>query len=119
MSRKKGFSIGAAMKERMNQNESAAPGGTAELIGPQVASAPAPVDMTPPVPEADLPPAAAPAPSSNPVTADPGSDPLESFNTRLPRSLHRRLKVHVALKGQKIQDVMHQALDEYLTRHGS
>lgn len=46
------------------------------------------------------------------------TDPLEPFNSRLPRSLQRRLKVHVALHDTKIQDVLGTALDEYLTRHG-
>lgn len=41
-------------------------------------------------------------------------DPLESFNTRLPRSLQRRLKVYTAQEGGKIQDVVQAALDDYL-----
>ena len=46
-------------------------------------------------------------------------DPLEPFNTRLPRSLQRRLKVHAALHGVKIQDVLSAALSEYLSARGS
>ena len=42
------------------------------------------------------------------------ADPLEPFNTRLPRSLHRRLRVYAALHDRKIQDVLGSALDEYL-----
>ena len=52
------------------------------------------------------------------ITPGPGhqvsDDPLESFNTRLPRSLQRRLKVYTAQEGSKIQDVVQAALDEYL-----
>ena len=48
-----------------------------------------------------------------------GGDPLEPFNSRLPRSLQRRLKVHAALHGAKIQDVLGAALDDYLQRRGS
>lgn len=43
------------------------------------------------------------------------SEPLESFNTRLPRSLLRRLKVHAAVEERKIQDVVHEALEAYLS----
>lgn len=46
-------------------------------------------------------------------------DPLESFNTRLPRSLQRRLKIHVAVNGVKIQDVIQEALDAYLVKKES
>lgn len=42
------------------------------------------------------------------------SDPLEPFNSRLPRSLQRRLRVYAALHDRKIQDVLGSALDEYL-----
>ena len=46
-------------------------------------------------------------------------DPLEPFNTRLPRSLQRRLKVHAALHEVKIQDVLSAALSDYLSARGS
>ncbi len=81
--RKKGVSIGAAMKQRMESGE--------------------------------------PAQEENKVadiqTAPEAADPLESFNTRLPRSLQKQLKVHAAVHGTKIQDVLQQALSEYLERH--
>jgi len=89
--KKKGLSIGAAMKQRMGSQE-AQPAPEVEAV------APAPVPTPPPQPE--------------PL------DPLESFNTRLPRSLQRRLKVHSALEGTKIQDVVQHALEDYLTHHG-
>lgn len=44
---------------------------------------------------------------------------LESFNTRLPRGLHRRLKMHAAGEGRKIQDVVSAALEEYLGKKES
>ena len=50
-----------------------------------------------------------------PVSAS-SIDPLEPFNTRLPRSLQRRLRVYAALEGRKIQDVLGSALDEYLSQ---
>ncbi|WP_261665506.1 hypothetical protein [Deinococcus sp. Marseille-Q6407] len=95
MSTKKGISIGAAMKQRMDKEQQVPQEQelTATLRQPEVQSVSAST-------EASL------------------NDPLESFNTRLPRSLQRRLKVHVALQGGKIQDVVHNALDEYLTKHG-
>ena len=80
MTKAKSLSIGAAMKNRMeNQGE------------PEVS--PAPVKVAAQV-EHD--------------------DPLESFNTRLPRSLQRRLKVYTAQEGSKIQDIVQAALEEYL-----
>ncbi|MDR6221533.1 hypothetical protein [Deinococcus soli (ex Cha et al. 2016)] len=49
-------------------------------------------------------------------TPAPGTAPdvLESFNTRLPAGLHRRLKIHAAAEGRKIQDVVQAALIAYL-----
>ena len=44
------------------------------------------------------------------------AEPLDSFNTRLLRSLHKQLKVHVAVEGRKIQDVVQEALDDYLRK---
>lgn len=92
MTKNEGLTIGAAMKQRMT------------TTGEQDERADAP---HPPQPEAQ------PAPASN------DAEPLDSFNTRLPRSLQRRLKVHVALEGRKIQDVVQQALDEYLRKFES
>lgn len=80
--RKKGVSIGAAMKQRM--------GSQAETPEP----VPTPVPSPQQVEETDL---------------------LESFNTRLPRSLQRRLKVYAAGERVKIQDVVQQALENYLS----
>ena len=67
-------------------------------------------------PKTELPPGSLAAP------VRPGGDlpdPLEPFNSRLPRSLQKRLKVHVALHDTKSPDVLSAALDDYLTRHGS
>jgi len=45
--------------------------------------------------------------------SDVADDPLEAFNTRLPRSLLRHMKVHSAVHDLKIQDLVHQALLGY------
>lgn len=58
-----------------------------------------------------------PAPVASPSKpAAPVAIPeaLESFNTRLPAGLHRRLKMHAAAEGQKIQDIVQAALVAYL-----
>ncbi|GAA4012732.1 hypothetical protein GCM10022631_25560 [Deinococcus rubellus] len=81
--RKKGVSIGAAMKQRMGRQEEV------------------PVQVRAPNP-------------ALPKTEE--TDLLESFNTRLPRSLQRRLKVYAAGGRIKIQDVVQQALEEYLSK---
>jgi len=96
MTKKKGLSIGAAMKQRMTTVE--------EQEAPEPAPAPEAVH-----PQADV-------PAALPRNED---EPLDSFNTRLPRSLQRRLKVHVAVEGRKIQAVVQQALDEYLRKFES
>ncbi len=41
-------------------------------------------------------------------------DPLESFNTRLRQSTHRKLKVYCALNNLKIQDVVNEAVTAFL-----
>lgn len=92
--RKKGMSIGAAMKQRMDS-------------------------QPPEEPTADDPQAAAELPGRrvSPPVSTQEPEPLESFNTRLPKGLLRRLKVHSALEGGKIQDVVARALEEYLAGH--
>ena len=89
----KGLSIGAAMKHRMASGETVQD-------------------------EASLTDAATPLNASAAEQGTETADLLESFNTRLPRSLQKRLKVYVAVEGSKIQDVVQQALSEYLERHG-
>ena len=101
MTGKKGVSIGAAMKQRMASGN-----------GPLPEDAP---DAAPAEEVQTAEPLAVPVPNVLQASSDL-VDPLESFNTRLPRSLQRRLKVHVAVSGRKIQDVMEQALSEYLQR---
>lgn len=96
-SKKRGLSIGAAMKQRMDAQEGGAAPEREGVITHQG-------------------PALAGATASAPPSEAAEAEALESFNTRLPRGLHRRLKVHTALSGSKIQDVVAQALDEYLTR---
>lgn len=84
---KKGLSIGEAMKQRMGSQEAEA------------------------TPEVEV---VTPAPAALPPQLEP--DPLEPFNAKLPRSLQRRLKIHAAVEGTKIQDVVRRALEEYLER---
>ena len=97
--KKKGLSIGAAMKQRMDsQEENAVP--EVEEVQPGLNN-----DLK----ETGEMPILRP-------TSPTETEVLESFNTRLPRGLHRRLKVYTAIEGHKIQDVVAQALDEYLQR---
>ncbi|WP_407573072.1 hypothetical protein [Deinococcus altitudinis] len=84
MTKGKSLSIGAAMKNRMQEQEPVEQKFSAKAATP-VESAPTPV-----------------------------SEVLESFNTRLPAGLHRRLKLHAAGAGMKIQDVVNTALEAYL-----
>ena len=79
MTKGKSLSIGAAMKNRMKEQE-------------PVGKTTTPVEFAP----------------------TPVSEVLESFNTRLPAGLHRRLKLHAAGAGMKIQDVVNTALEAYL-----
>lgn len=94
--RKKGLSIGAAMKQRMDSQGPEETPAAEPPVSDRFLWKEGDVTITPPPPE---------------------PDPLESFNTRLPRGLLRRLKVHTALEGGKIQDVVARALEEYLGRH--
>ena len=96
-SKKKGLSIGAAMKQRMDSQE--------EQPAPEVEEAVALPEQAPEEGRGD---------HHHAADSPTETEVLESFNTRLPRGLHRRLKVYTALEGHKIQDVVAQALDEYL-----
>lgn len=102
MTPKKGVSIGAAMKQRMGvQREN---------------------DQPEDVPAIDTPSTVQKLTNARTRTikAVPhDEDPLESFNTRLPRSLQRRLKIHVAVNNVKIQDVIQEALETYLGKKES
>lgn len=86
MTKGKSLSIGAAMKNRMQEQgpDGKEPAGKTTI---SVEFAPTPV-----------------------------SEVLESFNTRLPAGLHRRLKLHAAGAGMKIQDVVNTALETYLNQ---
>ncbi|MFB9994710.1 hypothetical protein ACFFLM_22375 [Deinococcus oregonensis] len=53
--------------------------------------------------------------SATPAAPTEADDPLESFNTRLPRGLHHALKMHAA-EGIKIQDIVQHALNAYLRK---
>lgn len=96
--RKKGVSIGAAMKQRMGDQET-----TTEREREEVKSQVIPLSDSLQTEQV--------AALASLITED---DPLESFNTRLPRSLQRRLKIYVATSGTKIQTVLAEALENYL-----
>ncbi|CAM4197486.1 hypothetical protein [Deinococcus marmoris] len=99
-SKKKGLSIGAAMKQRMDSQEQRSAPEMEEVQSGLNNALKQAVEM----------------PILQP-TGPTETQVLESFNTRLPRSLHRRLKVYTATEGHKIQDVVAQALDEYLQQY--
>lgn len=90
--KKKGMSIGASLRGRME-------------------------------PEAETLPAT-PLKDSTAVTYQPlpkavganSTETPESFNTRLRPSLQRRLKIFAAAEGVKIQDIVDEALNQYLNQ---
>lgn len=91
----KPITIGAALRQRMSDPDpSSSEGETARA---------AQVDRLEPTlqPQVTVP------------ASEVASDPLEAFNTRLPRSLLRRMKVHSAVHDLKIQDLVHQAMLSY------
>lgn len=84
MTKGKSLSIGAAMKNRMQEQ--------GPVKQKSVEQAMAPVDSAP----------------------TPVNEVLESFNTRLPAGLHHRLKLHAASERMKIQDIVSTALEAFL-----
>ena len=54
-----------------------------------------------------------------PAVPAPAVEGLEPFNTRLRAGLHRRLKLHAAGEGLKIQEVVNEALEAYLSQKES
>lgn len=101
---KKGISIGAALRNRMETSESDEDKTIIEK-GVRASSV-----STPPVEEVEV----VSVPGAGQAQAQTTGDPLESFNTRLRRSVQRRLKVYSALNNVKIQDVVAEALENYL-----
>lgn len=104
MTKKKGLSIGESMRGRMTSMRTEVP-----EEGSEPGEQNAPVEggggaRATPMPQAAL------TSTSSRAT----SDPLESFNTRLRQSTHRRLKVYSAVHNVKIQDVVNEALAAYL-----
>jgi hypothetical protein len=102
VTKKKGISIGESLRGRM----ASTPAESLE-VGTEAKEQYAPVEtleepMTPPQTSATPPPPAVP------------TDPLESFNTRLRQSTHRRLKVYSAVHNVKIQDAVNEALVAFL-----
>jgi len=89
MTKGKSLSIGAAMKNRMQEQE--------PVKQESVKLAVAPDDSAP----------------------TQVSEVLEPFNTRLPTGLHRRLKLHAASERMKIQDIVSTALEAFLDKKES
>lgn len=100
MSKKKGISIGESLRGRMTSTP-------AESLTVSTES----VEQHAPVEEE---PTLAPQPSTVATPQAIPPDPLESFNTRLRQSTHRRLKVYSAVHNVKIQDAVNEALVAYL-----
>ena len=113
---KKGITIGAALRNRMrpeDAEEQAREQGSEQLPqDPPPSKAGTSRRQAAEVPVAE--PTSATVPLAASLPASPADDPLESFNTRLRRSVQRRLKVYGALHDVKIQDVVNEALDAYL-----
>lgn len=105
---KRGLSIGATLRQRMESSDLARD----ELAGEDKVQTPAVL------PESDT----SIDSSSVPRTGDAHAqlqatdDPLESFNTRLRRSVQHRLKVYSALNSVKIQDAVAEALNNFLSQ---
>jgi predicted HicB family RNase H-like nuclease len=53
-----------------------------------------------------------------PTAAPPAQEALVPFSTRVTESMRRRAKVYAAAKDVGIQDVVQNALEEYLSKHG-
>lgn len=100
MTKKKGISIGESLRGRMASTPAESP-----EVGAEPTEQHAPVEVEP---------TAVPLPPTTPIPPAVPTDPLESFNTRLRQSTHRRLKVYSAVHNVKIQDVVNEALVDYL-----
>lgn len=96
MTRKKGVSIGESLRGRMS---------TVNQDTGESDDSPIQVEIA----EQEL-----KAPEGPKVVPSQPVDSLESFNTRLRQSTHRRLKVHCAINGVKIQDFVNEALEAHL-----
>lgn len=53
-----------------------------------------------------------------PTGAPPEQETLVPFSTRVTESMRRRAKVYAAAKGVGVQDVVQNALEEYLSKRG-
>ena len=102
MTKKKGISIGESLRGRM----ASTPAESLE-VGTKAKEQHAPAKT---LEEPTMPPQT----STTPTPPDVPADPLESFNTRLRQSTHRRLKVYSAVHNVKIQDAVNEALVAYL-----
>ena len=99
MTRKKGVSIGESLRGRMS---------TVNQDTSEPDDSPMQMEIAEQKPGHRTPPDGPTVMPSQPI------DSLESFNTRLRQSTHRRLKVHCAINGIKIQEFVNEALEAYL-----
>ncbi len=105
---KKGISIGATLRQRMESSDLAKD----ERAGEDKVQIPAVLLGSDTSIDGSITPWA--GDGHAPLQAT--DDPLESFNTRLRRSVQHRLKVYSALNSVKIQDAVAEALDNFLTQ---
>ncbi|MHA0036622.1 hypothetical protein [Deinococcus sp. PESE-13] len=113
---KKGLSIGAAMKQRMGQEQTERPAEGQERKEERKLSFTEGQGSVTPERAPELSDKFLWQEGDLVIQRREEADPLESFNTRLPRSLLRRLKVHAAQEGVKIQDVLREALEAHLSK---
>lgn len=105
---KKGISIGATLRQRMETSDLARD----ELAGEDRVQTPAKQAES----DTSIHSSIMPRAGNGHAQLQATDDPLESFNTRLRRSVQHRLKVYSALNSVKIQDAVAEALDNFLTQ---
>ena len=49
---------------------------------------------------------------------DTGSEERTQLGARVPKSLHRRLRVYAATEDREVQDAVIEAIEDFLRRHG-
>lgn len=51
------------------------------------------------------------------ASAGQDDDALRALSTRIPDSLHRRLKIAAVMRGLTVQEGVHEAIEEWLAAH--
>ena len=59
----------------------------------------------------------APAPKSTPKPSRQAEEPRQQLGARVTADVYRQLKVRAAMRNVKIQDLLEQAIIEYLANH--